>query len=525
MVKHLSKFLTVTACLLTVSIGTYAQKTAEATVKMTYVDYDNPDTAYGEIAEGESALAGYNKISSGYVAFGYSGWGVNYVTYLQVDASSIGSDVIISSVTLTADFSGSTDSKRTTTWGAGYNTSTWSDELTYNTADLSITTVGEEVTTSSKSATTFNSLSIDITDAFTDDDDLVATILIYETSAAGGYIQNPEVEVVYYSADDASTYTVKYVDSEGNELQDAATYTGLIGDDASITDDDEEAIWVDDVKYVYSSDDSDGQTIAEDGSTVVTITFVVADIYSYTLTGSAGGNTFEIGTGSVYAGETGEIPFSTYTVVDEELYSTSNDNSNYYYIAQITPTYDGYEKTISYSDASLSNVIFYSEGEDLEGMTASTDVIPTYRCSAGTIGYATEAITVTTLEAGKYYIVAGTFQCSDANLESVEFTFSINDETVGSVSHVTYSTWPIAYTTDEFEVTSSSELVLDAFDGAARIGVDYLYIVQTEEYESTGIQNVATESTDGSYYSLQGIKVENPAKGLYIQNGKKVILK
>lgn len=44
---------------------------------------------------------------------------------------------------------------------------------------------------------------------------------------------------------------------------------------------------------------------------------------------------------------------------------------------------------------------------------------------------------------------------------------------------------------------------------------------------ATSIENVAskTAATDGAIYSLQGVRVENPTKGLYIQNGKKVIIK
>ena len=30
---------------------------------------------------------------------------------------------------------------------------------------------------------------------------------------------------------------------------------------------------------------------------------------------------------------------------------------------------------------------------------------------------------------------------------------------------------------------------------------------------------------DGDYYTLQGVKVANPSKGIYIKNGKKVVLK
>lgn len=44
---------------------------------------------------------------------------------------------------------------------------------------------------------------------------------------------------------------------------------------------------------------------------------------------------------------------------------------------------------------------------------------------------------------------------------------------------------------------------------------------------TTGISKAATESatSDGAVYSLQGIKVSSPSKGVYIQDGKKVIIK
>ena len=44
--------------------------------------------------------------------------------------------------------------------------------------------------------------------------------------------------------------------------------------------------------------------------------------------------------------------------------------------------------------------------------------------------------------------------------------------------------------------------------------------------ETTGIESVSSEkTTDGSYYNLQGVKVLSPSKGLYIKDGKKVIIK
>lgn len=42
----------------------------------------------------------------------------------------------------------------------------------------------------------------------------------------------------------------------------------------------------------------------------------------------------------------------------------------------------------------------------------------------------------------------------------------------------------------------------------------------------TGINDVQKEvKTDNSYYTLQGIRVNTPSKGIYIHNGKKVVIK
>lgn len=45
--------------------------------------------------------------------------------------------------------------------------------------------------------------------------------------------------------------------------------------------------------------------------------------------------------------------------------------------------------------------------------------------------------------------------------------------------------------------------------------------------ETTGISNAAVETTedDGTYYNLQGVRVLNPQKGIYIKDGKKIVIK
>lgn len=163
-----------------------------ADVKLTYVDGndDTADTAYGEVTE---AVIGFNKIANGTVALGNAGWGVNKIGYVKVDASKFNGT--ITSAKMTAEVSGSTDSKRQTGWGVGYNSSEWSADLTYNTADKSITPVGTEYWTTTKAANVFEPVEFDITEAFAEGN--VANILVYELAAAGGTIKNIKVAVEY----------------------------------------------------------------------------------------------------------------------------------------------------------------------------------------------------------------------------------------------------------------------------------------------------------------------------------------
>ena len=46
-----------------------------------------------------------------------------------------------------------------------------------------------------------------------------------------------------------------------------------------------------------------------------------------------------------------------------------------------------------------------------------------------------------------------------------------------------------------------------------------------DEYGTTSISNVKSENTDDAIYNLQGVKVANPVKGVYVKAGKKIIIK
>ena len=190
--------------------GVNAQDVKTASVRMTYVDGNNVDVSYGEIPAGQTAKAGYNKIEGGEVKAAKLEWGVSYITYIEVDASAIEGQII--SATFTADFSGATDSGRQGIYGVGYNTSEWLSNMTYTTADRTITTLESTQNTKTKKASTFESKSFDIIKALKDDADKKVTILVYSTNPAGGYIKNPKVEI---TASTATLYTATFNEQNG----------------------------------------------------------------------------------------------------------------------------------------------------------------------------------------------------------------------------------------------------------------------------------------------------------------------
>lgn len=174
----------------TVSNITMAKAKEEVIVKVTNVNYDDPTKCYYD-AETTEWLTGYDKISGGKVEFSNTAWGVNWITYVGVDAFTMKG--VVKKATLKAEVSGSTDSKRYTTWGVGYNTTVWSADMTYETADRNITLLGGTQNSSSKASGSYNELTFDVTDAFATGK--MANLVIYETAAAGGYIKNITVEV------------------------------------------------------------------------------------------------------------------------------------------------------------------------------------------------------------------------------------------------------------------------------------------------------------------------------------------
>jgi hypothetical protein len=170
-------------------------ETAEVPVKMTYIDQSHPDSIIGVT---DTIRAGYNKAAAvgSPIGFAYTDWGCNWIGVLGVDVSAVPGT--IQKATLKAKISGSTDSKRTTGWGVALTDNAFSADITYTTAGewapSALLNGGAQVWTAAKAGDKFEEHEWDITEALSGGK-TSATLLVFETAAAGGYMTKAYVEL------------------------------------------------------------------------------------------------------------------------------------------------------------------------------------------------------------------------------------------------------------------------------------------------------------------------------------------
>ncbi|MDE6649415.1 MAG: Ig-like domain-containing protein [Muribaculaceae bacterium] len=172
--------------------------------------------------------------------------------------------------------------------------------------------------------------SIEISEEDTKDFDKDGIPYIYDgiepetpTIAEGG----TTVTVKYHKQQDAK-YTVNFVDQDGRTLKESVTRTGDAGSAATISDEDKEDIVVDDVTYVYTSDDTKDKTYAYDGSTEITITYNKVVDYSIKFVDESGEEikATEIASGAIGSEITLPEEIKQFICVDGKMFLFVKDN-------------------------------------------------------------------------------------------------------------------------------------------------------------------------------------------------------
>lgn len=443
------------AAMLFVGMNVWGE-TLVPTVKMTYVDYNNADVSYGEVTVG---YTGYNNISNGSVGFGNTGWGVNRIAYVQVDASALPDGATITAASLSAKVTGS---DRAHTFCIGYNSSTWSSTMTYNTANKSITELGGTITTTaSKGGTGSNTGSFNILGAFTALSSKVITFIIYDTDAGGGTIENLSASITYTTA---AAYNITF--SETNSVNatvkigetDVTSGTVLVNGNYDFT------------ATATGYQDYEGSFTVSGEDKEVSFTMTPKAVYNYSVNAVDGKNGIikaNIVSGTCYANESTSFYLPSCVLVDGTLYFMTAEAS---YKSE-TVTSNNQVFSYAYTASTVDNVVFYAEGEDISGAsTSSPSADYKYLASCGNMGRGSN-LSVTTLPAGAYTVYVkyiNTNSGAQSLLVKAGDAVVINDNDVkvrptknGSVS-----------------LSELTAITLTAA-GSSTSGVDYIYIVQT----------------------------------------------
>ena len=166
------------------------------------------------------------------------------------------------------------------------------------------------------------------------------------------------------------------------------------------------------------------------------------------------------------------------------------------------------------------DVVYFSEAEDIDGLTPEAGGNANIRCSMSKGGYnaGSEPVAVTILTAGTYRVELQVWGNAGQTITVACGDFSFGVNTQGYI---------VTELSDEFTLTEETVVTITGGAAGGKCA-DYLLITGNGETKeiATAIQSVNTEQPGRqAIYNLQGQRVEKAAKGLYIVNGKKQLMK
>lgn len=274
------------------------------------------------------------------------------------------------------------------------------------------------------------------------------------------------------------TYTVKYV-CDGVDVKEAISSQDAEGTAITLSAADKAPVYVGADKFIYVSDDSEGKVVTNDGAAVVTVTYRKAGIFNYSIVSSLGG---AVVTGSNFEGESITTAYPHYQLVDGQLNVASANNKEYN--TTFTLDEDNKEVVINYAE-SKQDVVYYSEAEDIEGLTVTTYGNIGIRASKSLAAVAKADTKITNLPAGKYIISCGLFSSAKTPDYNVKLTAGSNNITLhnGTVNASETSS-------EEITLTEAADVTLLAEGMGDNNALDYIYIQKTGDVEATAINTV-----------------------------------
>lgn len=241
---------------------------------------------------------------------------------------------------------------------------------------------------------------------------------------------------------------------------------------------------------------------------------------NYTVNGiDADGNILGvIAQGTADEASTIKVAYSVYMLKDGTLYKANATEKEYNYSFDLTQ--ENQVVNISYAKTEITDVVYLSEGEDIEGMTPCTHSNTTIRSSHSASAYAASAdVKFTTLGAGTYQLTAIIFDGSKD--PDSHFIFKAGEEQVADLNCTTVNYQELS--SEAFTLSAEADLYI-AQGGSGDRGIDLVYIQKLDNPE-TSINSLQTSTAQQAIYNLQGQQLKQAQKGLYISGGKKYIVR
>ena len=329
---------------------------------------------------------------------------------------------------------------------------------------------------------------------------------VYTVTADGGVKFTPARYLWFYSinvedpAAGSVSYTVKYVDQNGNSIKGDASYDEVPGTEVVISDVDKANVVVDGVTYLYVSDDSEGKTVAEDGSTVVTVVFRVANNYSYTVNEVCGENVVNSTEGIGLESTSVKVPYHQYNLIDGVLYEKANTGNEYNHSFVLSQ--DAQVENLTYNATTINNVVYFSEAENIEGATANNGSNANIRCSNSYGAFFENDVTITTLPAGTYKVAMQIWGNAGTT-----FTINAGETAVLEATTVGYRDAKIS---EPFTLTEETAITIPAAGSNGKV-IDWIYIQKVPAtYNYSVVTNLGTTIAEGSVSEGESVTFAYP---------------
>ncbi|MDE6785413.1 MAG: Ig-like domain-containing protein, partial [Muribaculaceae bacterium] len=284
-----------------------------------------------------------------------------------------------------------------------------------------------------------------------------------------------------------AVFTINYVvDGEVIKSEEGITVVGSeITADATLT--------IDDQKYYLAEGATTTLTVEADADNILNVNMRKAYVYNYIVKNNVNDDTIN---GECIEGGSATVPFSKYSIAEDGTVWTK-DAINKEYNVTFTPDAYDYVIKLEYTATDIKDGIFFSEGENIDGMTKATGSNANIRCSNAAGGYSDEVVTLYTLPAGTYKVSLGVW-----GNEGNTFVAKAGETTV-----LTAETkgWFYEAVSEEFTVETETALTFEGANSSKPL--DYVLITGSlkEIVNSVVIdtKDLASEYTIGDTFKLK----------------------